>query len=168
VTPVNKKALIYISLGSNILPQQNTAKAIGTIKGELTDCAVSKVYRSPAVGMEGDDFLNAVIGGYTCKSIDQVLQWLRDIEVLHGRVRTDNKFIDRPLDLDLLLYAAEVSPNLPHPDIEQQAYVLQPLADVAGTLIHPVVNSSISAMNNALKVRCPEKYEVLTPVELPG
>ena len=165
---MNEKTLIYISLGSNIDPIKNTEKAIDTLKRALTDYTVSTVYRSPAVGMQGDDFYNAVVGGYTCKSVDQVLQWLRDIEGRHGRVRTDNKFVDRPLDLDLLLYAAEVSHNLPHPDIEQQAYVLQPLAEVAGTLVHPVINRSIVAMNNALKFCCPEKYNVLTPLVVPS
>ncbi len=164
---MDEGTLIYISLGSNIQPQSNLLQAIKTLRAALGDFRVSTIYQSPAVGMQGDDFLNAVVAGRTEKSIEEVVRWLRDIEQQHGRVRTDNKFDDRPLDLDLLLYGKVVTASLPHREIEQQAYVLQPLADIAATMIHPVSNQSIATLNTGLRNRCPEKYQVLTPVVLP-
>lgn len=162
---------IYISLGSNINPEENLYSAIQALQSRLDNCQYSRVYCSPAVGMQGADFLNAVVSGSTSESMYTVVSWLLETEKAHGRVRTENKFTDRTLDLDLLLYGNcvyeptdELAITLPHPDIIDQAYVLQPLADIAGHLIHPVCNCSIDALLARLKTDYPDKFAALQAV----
>ncbi len=163
---MTQPTLIYISFGSNLDPEKNTRSAVNTIQSSLTDCQLSTIYQCPAVGMDGNDFLNGAIGGFTYRSLKQTRLWLRDIEHQQGRKRTDNKFADRPIDLDLLLFGKQITENLPHPEITEQAYVLKPLADIAATLIHPVVKTSISELNSALLERYPDKYAELKPFNL--
>lgn len=159
---------IFVSIGSNINPQDNTRRAIHTLKSALTDCHVSRIYRSPSIGMNSTDFINAVVGGCTFHSLHTTQQWLREIEDNHGRVRSDNKFIDRPLDLDLLLYGHCVEGSVPHHDIAEQAYVLQPLWELASSLIHPTLNLSMTELRERLLKQSPEKFSALTPVTIDG
>lgn len=157
---------IYISLGSNIDPEENTLQAISTLKSTLTHCLISRVYRSPAVGMQGADFINAVVGGCTDMSLHSVVQWLHEIENDHGRVRSDDKFVDRPLDLDLLIYGDHVDHTLPHHDIAEQAYVLQPLFEIAPSLVHPSLKLTVSELRSRLMMQSPVKFTALSPVTI--
>lgn len=164
---------IYISLGSNIDPIAHISGAINDLRVKLDDFECSKIYSSPAVGMEGAAFLNAVVGGTTADSVKELADWLLTLELEHGRIRTGNKFTSRTLDLDLLLYGDKVLEastdsgiTLPHSDITEQAYVLQPLADVAASLFHPLEKCTIMSLLEKHKNHFPEKYGVLIPVEL--
>ncbi len=164
---------IYISLGSNIAPETNLNSAIVTISAKLEHTSASPVYRSAAVGMEGADFLNAVIGGFTKAPLPDVINWLHEIELAHGRVRTQNKFSDRTLDLDLLLYgdsvcnpAESAGIELPHPEITDQAYVLQPLADIAASLVHPTRHCTINSLLLQLQSEHPDKAASLQVVTI--
>ena len=166
---------IYVSLGSNIDPHKYLAFGLRAIEPLLHHCEISPVYESPAVGMSGPNFLNAVIGGETDVSHYQVVQMLKQIEHDSGRNRTENKFVNRTLDLDLLLYGnlvCEPSKNdsnpitLPHPEIIDQAYVLKPLADIAGHLIHPTRNRKLTELLTELQQQAPEKFANLKKVTL--
>ena len=95
---------IYISLGSNIEPAQHLARARDELLEWFDDGQLSPVYQSAPVGMSGADFLNAVVAGYTTTSLPEVVDKLLEIELTHGRIRTANKFSDRTIDLDLLIY----------------------------------------------------------------
>ena len=167
---------IYISLGSNIEPESNLAHARNALLAWLDDGRMSPVYQSAPVGMSGADFLNAVVVGSTTQSLPKVLDKLLEIELARGRVRTANKFSDRTLDLDLLLYSDVIcDPEssaktvvLPHPEIVEQAYVLQPLTDLAAELVHPGFGSTLSELCQTLKTASPEKFQTLTKVTLPG
>ena len=85
-----------------------------------------------------------------------------------------DRFSDRTLDLDLLIYGSQTcepeSPAdniaLPHPEILEQAYVLQPLSDVAGELVHPAYGRSINELRHQLQTDAPEKFQALTLVTL--
>jgi 2-amino-4-hydroxy-6-hydroxymethyldihydropteridine diphosphokinase len=164
--PVNQATSVYISIGSNIQPIENTRRAILTLQSQLNDCRVSRCYRSAAVGMQGSDFVNAVVSGTTTSSVGTFTQWLRDVEHQQGRVRTENKFADRPLDLDLLLYGEQITNALPHPEITEQAYVLQPLCDIAPDLIHPLHRRSIQHLKAQLCTQMPEKFASLHPIDI--
>ena len=82
--------------------------------------------------------------------LKRVISVLRQIENENGRDRSQPRFSNRNLDLDLLLYGDLVldtgSLQLPRPDIEQYAYVLCPLADIAGELRHPVSGKTYAEM----------------------
>jgi len=162
---------IYISLGSNIDPHEHLNSACDELFKLLEESRKSPVYHSPAVGMTGPDFLNAVVCGRTTQSVEKTVSALYDLERTHGRIRTSNKFSDRTLDLDLLLYGNQVHNSdsadtdetivLPHPEILQQAYVLQPLADLAGDLIHPLCGVTINELRSRLEAQSPEKFSSL-------
>lgn len=158
---------IFISLGSNIDAEVNLSAAIATLTRKLNRARVSHIYRSPAVGMTGDDFLNAVVGGETALTHQATITWLRDIEHSQGRIRTENKYTDRTLDLDLLLYGNLSNKELPHQEITEQAYVLQPLSDIAADLIHPTKKQSIRELRESLSQKHEDKFRTLMKVELP-
>lgn len=169
-------SLIYISLGSNVDPEKHMRKACSELTHQLADAVTSPIYQSPAIGMEGADFLNAVIGGNTFLNPDGVISLLREIESAHGRVRSKNKFSDRTLDLDLLLFGdctkqndlteCGTPINLPHPEITEQAYVIQPLADIAPSIKHPLSGLTISALCQQMKTESPACFNVLKKITL--
>lgn len=159
-------ALIYISLGSNIDPEVHLLSALNILQSTLNDAQVSTIYRSAAVGMQGADFLNAVAAGHTTESPASVIQWLKELELQHHRVRSANKFTDRTLDLDLLLYNDAVTEAVPHHEIATQAYVLQPLCELAPALVHPALQRSIADLRAQLMQAAPHKFSSLTPVQL--
>ena len=137
---------IYISIGSNIDKERNIRSAIGALKECFGDLQLSSVYLSEAVGFQGDDFLNLVAACETDLGVKNVAECLRQIEQDHGRHRSGPKFSSRTLDLDLLLYGDlvyhEGKLELPRDEILYNAFVLQPLAEIAAELKHPVVGRS--------------------------
>lgn len=131
---------VYVSLGSNICPEDNLKLACTGLRDAYGDLSLSPVYRSQSIGFEGDDFLNMVIG-FSTSEPPQVL--LDHFEVLHraaNRVRQADPYSPRTLDLDLLLYGNLVSRELgiPHHDIDKYSFVVGPLAELAPQQKHPV------------------------------
>lgn len=132
---------IYLGLGSNKDPEHHLKEAIEALKATFGRITLSPVYRSTAVGFEGDDFLNAVALMSTDWSVGQIKRYLTELENQHGRDRSQPKFSDRVLDIDLLLYDDWVGEfdglSLPRDEITRYAHVLKPLADIAPDLTHP-------------------------------
>ena len=126
---------------------------------------ISRVYQSPAMGFEGEDFLNAVAHLQTDKAPESLMQELLAIEIDLGRRRSEsdtaqsgNKQYDsRTIDLDLLAYGELIYNSadliLPHPRIQNRLFVLQPFLDVAPSWRHPDLNLSL----NELRERCADK-----------
>ena len=131
-------ARIYISIGSNIEAERHLRLAIDELRKHYGDLQLSSVYESEAVGFQGDNFLNMVVGLETDEDVHNVVQTLRQIEDRHGRVRSGPRFSARTLDLDLLLYdelvTKEADIELPRGEITHNAFVLWPLAELS--LIH--------------------------------
>lgn len=135
-------AQIFISLGSNIDKAHYVRQGITALKKIIPNLCVSDVYESESVGFEGSNFYNLVCGGQTSLTVEQVCQALRDIEVENGRVRSAKKFSSRTLDLDLLTFddlIVEQPAQLPRNEIDRNAFVLWPLAQVAPDVVHPVL-----------------------------
>ena len=143
-------AKIYISLGSNIDREANTRAGVRALKKHYGELELSSVYESEAVGFEGDAFYNMVIACDTDEDVYEVVRQLHAIENANGRDRNGPKFSSRTLDLDLLLYDDLVldtnSLKLPREEILYNAFVLWPLAEIAPTLIHPVVRQSYNEL----------------------
>ena len=143
-------ARIYISIGSNIEAERHLRLAIGELRKYYGELQLSSVYESEAVGFDGDNFLNMVVGLDTDEEVHTVLQTLREIEDRHGRVRSGPRFSARTLDLDLLLYdnlvVKEGALDLPRGEIIQNAFVLWPLAEIAPEIMHPVEQQSMAAL----------------------
>ena len=134
-------AQIYISIGSNIEPKTYIANSIQALQQQYGQLRISSVYESEAVGFEGDNFYNLVVGAQTDDTPQYIQQTLRQIEHDNHRERNTAKFSARTLDLDLLLYDDVILKQdgleLPRDEIEKYAFVLQPLAEIAPNVIHP-------------------------------
>jgi len=143
-------ARIYISIGSNIEAERHLRLAIAELRKNYGDLLLSSVYESEAVGFDGDNFLNMVVGLDTDEEVHTVVQTLREIEDRHGRIRSGPRFSARTLDLDLLLYddlvVKEDALDLPRGEITQNAFVLWPLAEIAPEIMHPVEQQSMAAL----------------------
>ena len=141
---------VWLSLGSNMDREYNIRSAITALEKVFGRLIISPVYESDAVGFTGDPFLNLVVGVETDWTPQQLVALLRSIEHSHGRERSGEKFSARTLDIDLLTYGHQVlhAPgiDLPRKEITRYAFVLQPLAKVAGNELHPVLGVSYAAL----------------------
>lgn len=138
----------YVSAGSNIAPEANLRLAIGELRRRYGAVRLSPVYRTPAVGFAGDDFLNLVLAFDTAEPAAAIVAELERLHALAGRRRGPSAFMARTLDLDLLLYGDAVLPELkvPRDDIRKYAFVLGPLADLAPDLVHPQGGETMAAL----------------------
>lgn len=133
---------VYVSAGSNIDPEHHLHSACRRLAEKFGPLSLSSVYRTKAVGFDGDDFLNLVLSFSTDLDVYTVNAFLEETEVLAGRSRSAESFAPRTLDLDLLLYGHEIidetAVRVPRADILRYAFVLAPIAELAPQLRHPV------------------------------
>lgn len=131
----------YLGIGSNVQPERHVAIAMQRLGQAFEQVAFSPIYRSTAVGFDGDDFINLVARVQTRLTPLALRDWLRGLEDEYGRERDVPKFSDRILDVDILLYGDHVSQaeglELPRPELFHFAHVLRPLAELAPELICP-------------------------------
>ncbi len=141
---------IYISAGSNVAPVENLRLACRELRKRFGGLEISGVYRNPAVGFVGDDFLNLVLRFRSAEPPAAIIAELERLHVLAGRVRGPDPFSSRTLDLDLLLYGDAVLPDpairVPRDDIRKYAFVLGPLAELAPGLRHPVTGETMAEL----------------------
>jgi len=128
-----KEHCIYISLGSNIRPEENLPHATVMLNkfGQVVSC--STVWETAPVGTTGPSFLNAVVllqANYPHALLKSMV--LRRIEIEMGRIRTFNKYAPRPIDLDILLADGLVI----EPGLWTRAHLAIPLAELLPDLIH--------------------------------
>ena len=143
-------SVAYLGLGSNIRPAENIASAMKAIQTDFTRAWFSPLYRSPAVGLEGDDFINLVAGVDTTLPPLELKLYLHELEDRHNRDRSVPKWSSRTLDIDILLYddLYLVSPELeiPRKEILDMTHVLKPLSDIAPDLVHPIEGASMGEL----------------------
>ena len=144
-------ARVYIGIGSNIDKHIHIPQVINELAEEFGEIQVSPIYQTSAEGFSGEDFYNLVVGVDTEISPQEMRQYLRDLEASHDRVRNSkNQFISRTLDLDQLLYGTQLinqgGVHVPSSDITNYAFVLKPLVDIAGELIHPTLRRSFAKL----------------------
>jgi 2-amino-4-hydroxy-6-hydroxymethyldihydropteridine diphosphokinase len=141
---------VYISIGSNIEPARHVRLAVAALHEYYGELTISSVYESAAVGFEGDNFYNLVVGLDTEQDVSEVNRTLHMIEDRYGRERSGPRFSARTIDLDLLLYDDLVVQDgklvLPREEILQNAFVLWPLAEIAPDAIHPVEKVSFAGL----------------------
>ena len=154
---------VFVALGSNIDPYARLRSAARLLKSHFPDARFSGCYRNAAVGFEGEDFVNGVVGFSTDLPVMDLLRVLHAIEEQCGRGRADSKWGPRAMDLDLLLYGDEVGEGpgyvLPRRDILRRAYMLGPLAELAPDVLHPVARETIGALWRAF----PQAEHPMTP-----
>ena len=142
------KALIGI--GSNLgLAAENCEKAISFLNNSesLQVTAHSSLYQSEPVGKKDQPwFVNGAVEVSTSLNPEQLLQHLLNIENQFGRKRK-GKWGPRIIDLDILDYDGKIfnseTLTLPHPEMTQRRFVLEPLSEIAGSTIHPLEKKTI-------------------------
>ncbi|MCL1123154.1 2-amino-4-hydroxy-6-hydroxymethyldihydropteridine diphosphokinase [Shewanella surugensis] len=145
-------ATIYISIGSNIEPEQYLKAALVDLEREFGVLDLSSVFESEAIGFQGNNFLNMVVSAQTLLSIEAVVAIFKQIEKEHGRLPGVKKFSARTLDLDLLLYDDQVCQQpiaLPRDEIVKNAFVLWPLAEIAPLVEHPIAKQTYAVLWDA-------------------
>lgn len=140
----------YLSLGSNQAPEKNLRSALCALRDRFAVEAVSDVYRFPAVGFAGADFLNAAATIESDLDPYALNDWLHALEDAHGRNRDGPRFGDRPLDIDIVFYddlTLEGPGHLRLPRDElAHAFVLRPLAEIAPTFVDPRSGRMLAAL----------------------
>jgi len=159
-------ARVYVSVGSNIDRDHNIATALRLLEASFGELQRSSVYESEAVGFDSDPFYNLVVGFDTRDSPREIQDALHCIEEASGRIRTTG-LSARTLDLDLLLYddlaIDEDGLVLPRTDISRYAFVLGPLAEIAGEQRHPASGERYADMWSAFD----EAGQVLSRIDWP-
>ena len=139
-------AIIYLSLGSNIEPQKNICAALDELRATFGDLDISSVYESEAVGFKGQNFYNLVVGIETDMPVAEISKRMKQIEGSNGRDRSAPRFSARSLDIDILTVDDIVGHHggidLPRDEVLKNAFVLQPMAQIAQDKSHPVTGKS--------------------------
>lgn len=132
----------YISIGSNIDKDKHIPASLKALTERFGQLTLSSIYESEPIGFSGDPFYNLIAGFESNLDVKEIIQQLRQIELDNGRNRDCKKFSARTLDLDLVLYGDLIINDgriqIPRDEIERYAFVLEPLAEIAGDLRHPV------------------------------
>ena len=146
VNQPTKKTEVFLSLGSNIDPEENLQYACGELKKTFGNIQISSVYRNKPIGFKGNDFLNMVVKVKSTFNPNQMLDFLGSLESATGRDIGTDAFDSRALDIDMILYNNLVHPErpfrIPRQDIELYSFVLCPLAEIDPDGIHPVTGKT--------------------------
>lgn len=158
--PPKRPSLAHVGIGSNMGDAQNNCLLAVAELNMLDSTSVRKVsswYRTEPVGFENQDwFVNGAAVLETSLSPRDLLTAMQNIENSLGRVR-GRKWGPRTIDLDLLFYddLALDEPDLiiPHPELANRRFVLEPLNEIDPGKIHPTLRKSVHELYTALHDR---------------
>lgn len=141
---------VYLSLGSNLDPIANLKSALAELRAEFGTLAVSSAWQTDAVGFEGPAFINLAVGLDTDWTAQQLDDWLHALEDAHGRRRDVPRFSSRTLDIDIVLFGDQLIDGPGHLKVPRDelrhAFVLGPLAEIAGDVVVPGSLESIARL----------------------
>ena len=155
-------ATVYLGLGTNLGDKEaNLRTAIANLRTAIyklqerigKQVSLSSFYETAPWGFESNhSFLNAAIGLETSLSPIEILHITQEIEKELGRTKksVNGSYSDRLIDIDILLYDTLVlqTPELtiPHPLMTERDFVMKPLIEIAGNLIHPTREKTLSEL----------------------
>lgn len=148
-------AKIYLGLGSNVGEREEFLRAaINTLSAKITNTTISSFYATAPWGKTDQaEFLNLCIFGETNLKPEELLKFIKQLEVSLGRAHSE-KWGPREIDIDILFYDDLVvntsQLEIPHPFLAERAFVLIPLAEIAPNLKHPVFKKTISELAKAV------------------
>ena len=142
--------MLYLLLGGNIGDKERIfSEALAILNNRVGEIQLqSAVYETEPWGFESIDlFWNQAIEISTNLSPEEVLAQTQMIEQELGRIRKENQYSSRVIDIDILFYGDQIINRenliIPHPRIQERKFALVPLNEIAPELIHPVFHKSI-------------------------
>ena len=150
--------LAFLSLGSNIRPEENLPKAVEMLAHTSRLVAVSTVWETLPLGITAQpNFLNAatlVETDHSAKAFKQEV--IRRIEDELGRVRSGDKFGPRPIDIDIMLFNDQIfeldNHHIPDPELLERPFVAIPLAELAPNYRHPETGQTLRDIARGFEV----------------
>lgn len=142
----------FVAVGSNIEPEKHILEAVALLSEEVRVKSVSTFYRTEALGAAGQpDYRNGVVGIETrVAALRLKFEILRRIECRLGRVRSDDQYAARTIDLDVVIFGASVIDEddltIPAPDIRARPFVAVPLLELAPDMTLPDTGESLAAL----------------------
>ncbi len=159
---------VYVAAGSNVAPLENLRRALDVLDRHFAPITVSRAYANAAVGFEGDEFVNLVVGFRTGLTLHQVIERLHEAEAACGRERRAPKWAPRSMDLDILLFGdtvcSEPGLTLPRPALLERPYMLGPAAEIAPEVVHPVERRTLGELWRDMQAT--QAAHAMRPVEL--
>ncbi|GAC1389095.1 MAG: hypothetical protein NVS4B11_15880 [Ktedonobacteraceae bacterium] len=146
---------VYLALGSNLGDRRgNLAAALQRLREKVEIHIISSVYETEPVGyLDQPHFLNMVCCGKTELSAQELLLEVKAIEVTIGR-QPSFRNGPRPIDIDILLYddlqLEQDTLTIPHPRMNERAFVLVPLAEISPNVIDPISGRTAQELADAL------------------
>lgn len=151
----------YLLIGGNMgNREQNLGRAVKLLKMAGRVKNLSGLYETAAWGKtDQPSFLNQAVLLATALKARQLLEAVLHIEEQMGRKR-EEKYGPRIIDIDILFYdSAIISESgliIPHPEIQNRRFALEPMNEIAPRLLHPLLKKTVAEL---LK-ECPDKLEV--------
>lgn len=148
---------VYLSLGSNMGDREEyIKKAVGYLSNndKVTIVKESTLIETLPYGMEDQaKFLNSAVQIRTLLDPVELLVFCKNIEKMSGRVKTEH-WGPRPLDIDIIFYDKSVIDledlTVPHIDMHNRQFVLEPLCEIAAHFRHPILNKTVYEMMTEL------------------
>jgi 2-amino-4-hydroxy-6-hydroxymethyldihydropteridine diphosphokinase len=150
---------VCVALGSNLGDrEEHLNAAVGALRATagVSQVVASSVYETDPVGPPPQGpYLNMAVRMRSRLSAARLLERLQEIETAAGRTRGPERNAARTLDLDLLFFGEqkidEPGLQVPHPRLHERAFVLEPLREVAGDRVHPILGERVADLADRVR-----------------